>query len=75
MIDQYAPTSKDREIMTEGEGGSLYAHRSLHDGKTFTIVKVFYDVMTLQETLASLHFEVTLHQLSDIFFILSARRW
>ena len=75
MIDQYAPTSKDREIMTEGEGGSLYAHRSLHDGKTFTIVKVFYDVMTLQETLASLHFEMTLHQLSDIFFILSARRW
>lgn len=74
MIDQSAPTSKDQQIMTEGEGGSLYAHRSRHNGDAFTIVKVFYQVVALQERLAALHFEVALHQLSDLFFFLSAKR-
>ena len=74
VIDQSAPTLKDREIMTEGEGGSLYAHRSLRNGETFTIVKVFYEITALQERLAALRFEVVLHHLSDLFFFLSARR-
>jgi len=74
VLDQSAPFSEDREIMTEGEGGSLYARRSLRNGKTFTVVKVFYDVTVLQEMLAALGFEVTLHQVSDLFFFLSARR-
>src|SRR5215469_12827983 len=74
VIDQSAPFSEDREIMTEGEGGSLYARRSLRNGKTFTVVKVFYDVTVLQEMLAALGFEVMLHQVSDLFFFLSARR-
>jgi len=74
MIDQSAPTSEDREIMTEGEGGSLYAHRSLRNGEAFTIVKVFYEVTALQERLAALRFEATLHHLSDLFFFLSAKR-
>jgi ubiquinone/menaquinone biosynthesis C-methylase UbiE len=74
MIDQSAPTSEDREIMTEGEGGSLFAHRSLRNGEAFTIVKVFYEVTSLQERLTALRFEVTLHHLNDLFFFLSARR-
>jgi ubiquinone/menaquinone biosynthesis C-methylase UbiE len=74
VLDQSAPFSEDREIMTEGEGGSLYARRSLRNGKAFTIVKVFYDVTLLQEMLAALGFEVALHQVSDLFFFLSARR-
>jgi trans-aconitate methyltransferase len=74
IIDQYAPTPEDRQIMKEGEGGSIYAQRPLRDGKTFTIVKVFYNVMALQETFITLGFEVVVHQLSDIFFFLEARR-
>jgi ubiquinone/menaquinone biosynthesis C-methylase UbiE len=74
VIDQSAPFPEDREIMTAGEGGSLYARRSLRNGEAFTIVKVFYEVTNLQEMLAALRFEVTLHHLSDLFFFLSARR-
>jgi ubiquinone/menaquinone biosynthesis C-methylase UbiE len=74
VIDQSAPFPEDREIMTEGEGGSLYARRSLRNGEAFTIVKVFYEVTSLQERLTALRFEVTLHHLSDLFFFLSARR-
>lgn len=74
IIDQYAPTTEDRQIMKEGEGGSIYAQRPLRDGKTFTIVKVFYNVLALQETFTSLGFEVVVHQLSDNFFFLEARR-
>lgn len=74
MIDQSAPFPEDREIMTEGEGGRLYARRSLRKGDSFTIVKVFYEVTSLQERLAALRFEVALHHLSDLFFFLSARR-
>jgi trans-aconitate methyltransferase len=74
IIDQYAPTTEDRQIMKEGDGGSIYAQRPLRDGKTFTIVKVFYNVLALQETFTSLGFEVIVHQLSDYFFFLEARR-
>ena len=74
IIDQYAPTTEDRQIKKEGEGGSIYAQRPLRDGKTFTIVKVFYNVLALQETFTSLGFEVVVHQLSDNFFFLEARR-
>ncbi len=65
---------EDRQIMKEGEEGRIYAQRPLRDGKVFTIVKVFYDGMALQERLASLGFEVAVSQLSESFCFLSARR-
>jgi trans-aconitate methyltransferase len=74
MVDQYTPTSEDQQIMKEGAEGSIYAQRPLRNGKIFTIVKVFYDVIALQETLTTLGFEVVVYRLSDIFFFLSAKR-
>jgi len=73
MIDQYAPTEEDRRLVKEGEGGTIYAERSLRDGQTFTILKVFYDVMVLQEIFLHLGFESTIHQLDDSFVFFSAR--
>ena len=73
MIDQYAPTEEDRRLVKEGEGGTIYAERSLRDGQTFTILKVYYDVMVLQEIFLHLGFESTIHQLDDSFVFFSAR--
>ena len=74
IIDQYAPTEEDRQIIKEGEVGALYAERPLRDGRTFTIVKVFYDVITLQEKFTNLGFESVVHKLDDSYFFFSARR-
>jgi trans-aconitate methyltransferase len=74
IIDQYAPTSEDRQVMKEGEGGHIYAERPLRSGKTFTIIKVFYDVMVLQEVFAALGFEAISSRLDESFFFLEARR-
>jgi len=74
IFDQSTPMLEDRQIMKEGEQGRIYAQRPLRDGKVFTIVKVFYDGMALQERLASLGFEVAVSHLSESFFFLSARR-
>jgi len=74
IFDQSTPMLEDRQIMKEGEEGRIYAQRPLRDGKVFTIVKVFYDGVALQERLASLGFEVAVSHLSEIFFFLSARR-
>ncbi len=51
----------------------MYATRPLSDGRTFTIVKVFYDLAELHTRLTELGFEVELHQLNDVFFFLSGR--
>ncbi len=75
IIDQYAPTPEDRQIMQKGEGGHIYAHRLLRSGKTFTIIKMFYNVMALQEIFTALGFEAMSYQLNDIFFFLEARRY
>jgi ubiquinone/menaquinone biosynthesis C-methylase UbiE len=72
IVDQYAPTLEDRELIKE-EGG-IYAQRPLRDGRTFTIVKVFYNLAALQDTLERLGFEVVIHKLDDVFFFLVARR-
>jgi demethylmenaquinone methyltransferase/2-methoxy-6-polyprenyl-1,4-benzoquinol methylase len=74
IIDQYAPTPEDRAIMKEGEGGNIYAQRSLRNGESFSIVKVFYDMAALQKTLVHLGFEVVIHKVSEIFFFLEAQR-
>src|SRR5690348_6442412 len=59
IVDQYAPTEEDRRLIKEGGGGRLYAERSLRDGQTFTIVKVFHDLMSLQRMFTDLGFEST----------------
>jgi ubiquinone/menaquinone biosynthesis C-methylase UbiE len=74
IIDQFAPTPEDRQIMREGEEGQVYAERSLDNGDVFTIIKAFYDLSMLQKRLTALHFTVTVSRLSDVFFFLSAQK-
>jgi len=74
IVDQYAPSPEDRKIMKTGEGGPIYALRPLRSGKTFTIIKVFYDVTALQAIFTSLGFEARSYQLNESFFFLEARR-
>jgi ubiquinone/menaquinone biosynthesis C-methylase UbiE len=66
IIDQYAPTAEDQRLAT----GDIYATRPLRDGRCFTIVKVFYDLMLLQDKLRNLGFAVAVHTLSDVFALL-----
>ncbi len=74
MVDQYAPMPEDREIIVQKEEGAIYAKRSLLNGQTFLIVKVFYDLQSIENLLDALDFTVTVHKLDDIFFFLQARR-
>ena len=74
MVDQYAPMQEDREIIVQKEEGAIYAKRSLLNGQTFIIVKVFYDLQIIENLLDALDFTVTVHKLDDIFFFLHARR-
>ena len=74
MVDQYAPMQEDREIIVQKEEGAIYAKRSLLNGQTFLIVKVFYDLQIIENLLDALDFTVTVHKLDDIFFFLHARR-
>jgi len=74
MVDQYSPLPEDREIIVQdAEEGVIYANRSLLNGQTFTIVKVFYDMQFIEHLLDSLGFVVTLQKLDNIFFFLEAR--
>jgi ubiquinone/menaquinone biosynthesis C-methylase UbiE len=73
MVDQYAPLQEDREIIVRDvEEGAIYAKRSLLNGQTFLIVKVFYDLQSIEHRLDALDFTVTVHKLDDIFFFLQA---
>jgi trans-aconitate methyltransferase len=75
MVDQYAPMPEDQEIsVRDAEEGAIYAKRSLLNGQTFLIVKVFYDLQIIENLLEALDFTVTVHKLDDIFFFLQARR-
>jgi len=74
IVDQYAPMQEDREIIVQTGEGAIYAKRSLRDGQTFTIVKVFYDLQIIEHLLEALDFTVTVHKLDDIFFFLHAQR-
>jgi trans-aconitate methyltransferase len=75
MVDQYAPMQEDRElIVRDAEEGAIYARRSLLNGQTFLIVKVFYDLQSIENLLDALGFAVTVHKLDDIFFFLQAQR-
>jgi SAM-dependent methyltransferase len=70
MIDQYAPTAEDQQIAT----GEIYAIRLLHDGRRFTIGKVFYELMLLHDKLRHRGFAVAVHRLSDFFALLAGVR-
>jgi ubiquinone/menaquinone biosynthesis C-methylase UbiE len=74
MMDQYAPMQEDREISVQTEEGAIYANRSLLNGQTFLIVKVFYDLHVIENLWDALGFAVTIQKLDDIFFFLQARR-
>jgi trans-aconitate methyltransferase len=75
LVDQYAPLPEDREIIVrDAEEGAIYAKRSLLNGQTFLIVKVFYDLQILENLLEALDFTVTVQKLDDIFFFLQAQR-
>lgn len=74
IVDQYAPMPEDREIIMQKEEGAIYAKRSLLNGQTFLIVKVFYDLQLIENLLDALNFTVTVQKLDDIFFFLQARR-
>jgi ubiquinone/menaquinone biosynthesis C-methylase UbiE len=74
MVDQYAPMPEDREIIVrDAEEGAIYANRSLRNGQTFLIVKVFYDLQSIENRLEALDLTVTVQKLDDIFFFLQAR--
>lgn len=70
VIDQDVPTDEDQQIAKE----DIYAIRPVLDGRTFTIIKVFYDPNTLREKLAQMGFEVTIEKLDAISFFLPAKR-
>ena len=70
IVDEYAPSEEDRRIAK----GTTYAKRSLRDGRTFTIVKVFYDPAFLEGKLKKLGFEVQKQKLGGRFFFLFAKR-
>ncbi len=70
IIDQYAPSDEDH-LATKEE---IYARRPLADGRTFTVVKVFYDLADLRGKLVHLGFEVMVHKLNDKFYFLVAKR-
>ena len=72
MVDQYAPMQEDREIIVQKEEGAIYAKRSLLNGQTFLIVKVFYDLQIIENLLDALGFTLTVHKLDDSFFFLQA---
>jgi ubiquinone/menaquinone biosynthesis C-methylase UbiE len=74
MVDQYAPMPEDREISVRDEKErTIYANRSLRNGQTFLIVKVFYDLQIIKNLLEALDLTVTVQKLDDIFFFLQAR--
>jgi len=69
IVDQHAPTDEDRLCAA----GGIYATRPLVDGRTFTIVKVFHDLTSLERSLTGRGLVVTTHRLDDVFFFLSGQ--
>ena len=69
VVDEYAPTLEDEQLAL----ADIYARRPLADGRTFTIVKVFYDLADLRARLAHQDVDVETHKLDDRFFLLHGR--
>lgn len=70
LVDQHAPSVADEIIAKD----AIYAKRPLEDGREYTIVKAFYDLTMLEETLKSLGFEVSTAKFTETFFFLSGKR-
>ena len=70
IFDQHAPTDGDLHAARS----ELYHERFLHDGRSFMIVKVFYDMQELRAKFEQAHFKVTISTLDSIFFLLVAER-
>ena len=69
IVDEYAPTLEDEQMAL----ADIYARRPLADGRTFTIVKVFYDLADLHTRLADQDVDVAIYKLNDRFFLLHGR--
>ena len=67
IVDQYAPTPEDEEVAVD----EIFARRPLADQRTFTIVKVFYNLDALLLRLQRLGFVVIARKLDTSFFALS----
>lgn len=70
IVDQYAPLPDDLLLPQEG----IFHTRTLHDGRAFKIVKVFYDLALLEEELAQHGFTVATQKHGDLFFSLVGTR-
>ena len=68
IIDQHIPTQGDLLAAKEG----MFHTRTLLDGRSYTIVKVFHQLSLLEEALTRLGFVVTIQTLDETFFFLSA---
>lgn len=69
IVDEYAPSPGDLAIAKD----DFYAERPISDGRTFTIVKVFYDLDHLGAKLSRLGFNVGAQAVGSSFFFLSAQ--
>lgn len=69
VVDEYAPTPEDEQIAL----ADIYARRPLEGGRTFTIVKVFYDLADLHARLSDHDVDVSTQKLDDRFFLLQGR--
>jgi ubiquinone/menaquinone biosynthesis C-methylase UbiE len=67
IVDQYAPMQEDLLCVHD----DIYSKRPLHDGREFTIVKVFYDLTALKDKLTQLGFDASVQKIGDYFFTLS----
>ena len=67
IVDQYAPTPEDEQVAFD----EIFARRPLADQRTFTIVKVFYNLDELLLRLQRLGFVVIARKLDTSFFALS----
>src|SRR5712691_8201041 len=67
IVDQYAPTPEDEQVAFD----EIFARRPLADQRTFTIVKVFYNLDALLLRLQRLGFVVIVRKLDASFFALS----
>jgi len=67
IVDEHSPPPEEREAAQQG----IYHQRSLFDGRTFTIVKVFYETALLEEKLRQLGFQTHVQQPNEYFFALT----
>jgi ubiquinone/menaquinone biosynthesis C-methylase UbiE len=68
IFDEYAPMQEDLQMARDG----IYHKRPLYDGRTFTIIKVYYDLAELRTKLENFGFAVDIQKLDDNFFFLIA---